>query len=486
MKNSLMRITALVLAMLVCLSGIACGDSQPTDKDTDTVTQDTTPEETTSKWLDSLPDKDMEGAEFNILTAAEQWQYFYNAEETGDIVNDAIYTRNRTVEERFNCKINYRIYNGYMGGMSDVKSAITGSVMGGTMDFDLMVGSVAYVFLLIADGLFTDMAGCEQLSLDSPWWFSKINDESRINDHLFLGASAYGTLNTAWSVVTYFNKNVAEDYEINDLYDLVLQNKWTFDKMNEYAVKVTRDANGDNVIDDKDVVGIASTDDYISWLSISMGYKFTTKDDGRIVFNGVDERLAKINNDIIMLMTGDQYFGVTGDDNYYSKLCSIVSNNNCLFAIHRLELAGGDILRSFGNFGVIPTPLYDENQTEYITPTVAEVSGIPLVVKDTESSAFLLEALSSESYRTVLPVYFEKALKVKYVSDDESVKMLDIINSGKQCDITYGFYFKLADSYPLFKVGRSDDIVSIFAKNLNKWQGVIDKFQNEAAKNANN
>lgn len=85
----------------------------------------------------------------------------------------------------------------------------------------------------------------------------------------------------------------------------------------------------------------------------------------------------------------------------------------------------------------------------------------------------------------MLPVYFEKALKVKYVSDDESVKMLDIINSGKQCDITYGFYFKLADSYPMFKVGRSDDIVSIFAKNLNKWQGVIDKFQNEAAKNAN-
>ena len=94
--------------MLVCLSGIACGDSQPTDKDTDTVTQDTTPEETTSKWLDSLPDKDMEGAEFNILTAAEQWKYFYDAEETGDIVNDAVYTRNKTVEERFNCKINYR------------------------------------------------------------------------------------------------------------------------------------------------------------------------------------------------------------------------------------------------------------------------------------------------------------------------------------------------------------------------------------------
>lgn len=473
MKNSLMRITALVLAMLVCLSGIACGDSQPTDKDTDTVTQDTTPEETTSKWLDSLPDKDMEGAEFNILTAAEQWKYFYNAEETGDIVNDSVYTRNKTVEERFNCKINYRIYNGYMAGMSDVKSAITGSVMGGTMDFDLLVGSVSYVFPLIADGLFTDMSGCEQLSLDSPWWFSKVNDEFKINDHLFLGASAYGTLNTAWSVVTYFNKNVAEDYEINDLYDLVLQNKWTFDKMNEYAVKVTHDANGDNVIDDKDVVGIASTDDYISWLSLSMGYRFTHKEDGRIVLNGVDEKLTKINDYITTLLGGDQYFGTTSDLTY-SQLCSMLANNNCLFAIHRLELAGGDILREFGEFGVIPTPLYDESQAEYITPTVAEVCGIPLVVRDVEASAFLLEALSSESYKTVLPTYFEKALKVKYMSDDESAKMLDIINAGTFCDLSYGL-LRIVPGWSMEYLGKNN-IASYFAKSEKRLQEKLDKF----------
>ena len=287
MKNSFMRITALVLAMLVCLSGVACGDSQPTDKDTDTVTQDTTPEETTSKWLDSLPDKDMNGTEINILTAAEQWSYFYDTEDDGDIVNDSVYARNKTVEERFNCKLNYRIYNGYMGGMSDVKSALTGSVMGGTKDFDLMVGSVSYVYPLIADNLFSDLKSCDQLSFDSQWWFNKINDEFEINGRLFLGASAYGILNTAWSVVTYFNKNVAEDFEIEDLYKLVLDGKWTFDKMNELAQKVTHDANGDNVIDDQDVVGIASTDDYIPWLSTSMGYKFTYKEDGKIKLNGL-------------------------------------------------------------------------------------------------------------------------------------------------------------------------------------------------------
>ena len=210
MKHIYLRITALLLAMTVCFPIVACGESGTANNETDEITNETEPEETTSKWLDSLPDMDMEGAEFNILTAAEQWQYFYNAEETGDIVNDSVYARNRTVEERFNCKINYQVYDGFVAGTSDVKNALMGSVMGGTMDFDLMVGSVAYVFPLIESNLFTDLRSCEQIAFDSPWWFNKINDEFMIADHLFLGASAFGTLNTAWSVVTYFKKNVAD------------------------------------------------------------------------------------------------------------------------------------------------------------------------------------------------------------------------------------------------------------------------------------
>ena len=173
--------------------------------------------------------------------------------------------------------------------------------------------------------------------------------------------------------------------------------------MNELAQKVTHDANGDNVIDDQDVVGIASTDDYIPWLSTSMGYKFTYKEDGKIKLNSVDDKLTKINDYIIGLFDGEQYFG-TVSDLTYSQLCTMLANNHCLFAMHRLELAGGGILRDFGEFGVIPTPKYDESQKEYITPTVAEVSGIPLVVNDIETSAYILEALSSESFRTVLPI----------------------------------------------------------------------------------
>ena len=71
------------------------------------------------------------------------------------------------------------------------------------------------------------------------------------------------------------------------------------------------------------------------------------------------DRLSVINNDIATLLKGDQYFG-TVTDLLYSQLCSMVAADKCLFAIHRLELAGGEILREFGEFGVIPMPMFDE------------------------------------------------------------------------------------------------------------------------------
>ena len=62
-----------------------------------------------------------------------------------------------------------------------------------------------------------------------------------------------------------------------------------------------------------------------------------------------------------------------------------------------------------------------------------------------------MECLASESYRTVSPALFEKALKVKYAHDNEVAQMWDIIRSTTTFDlgrvfanefngITYGLF----------------------------------------------
>lgn len=106
MKN-IRFLAALLAALTLALS--ACGGTQgtaaddtTTDKTTSADTDDTTPAETDrSQVKDNLPEKDYGGDKFTILYRNE-WAYEFIAdEENGDILNDAVFRRNRAVEDRF-------------------------------------------------------------------------------------------------------------------------------------------------------------------------------------------------------------------------------------------------------------------------------------------------------------------------------------------------------------------------------------------------
>ena len=85
----------------------------------------------------------------------------------------------------------------------------------------------------------------------------------------------------------------------------------------------------------------------------------------------------------------------------------------------------------------------------------------------------LMEALASESYKTVMPAYYEVALKTKYVSDDESAKMLDKVIDNLYLDA--GFFY--SDNIPFYKqmrtwIGSNNNNVSSYIKSA---QRILDK-----------
>ncbi|MHB1153434.1 MAG: hypothetical protein ACYC00_14105 [Eubacteriales bacterium] len=51
-------------------------------------------------------------------------------------------------------------------------------------------------------------------------------------------------------------------------------------------------------------------------------------------------------------------------------------------------------------------------------------------------TSVILEALASESYRKVMPQYFEVLLQVKYTRDDESAEMLAIVKKSARFDLS--------------------------------------------------
>jgi hypothetical protein len=122
------------------------------------------------------------------------------------------------------------------------------------------------------------------------------------------------------------------------------------------------------------------------------------------------------------------------------------------------------------DFGILPYPKFDESQQQYFT--VADgfhnAFAVPVttVPEDYGFAGAVIESLNVETYRTVVPAYYDIALKVKGARDDESLLVMDIIRDGRVVDFggVYdgwtGFAFAISDL-----IGqRSSDFASYFER----------------------
>ncbi len=116
----------------------------------------------------------------------------------------------------------------------------------------------------------------------------------------------------------------------------------------------------------------------------------------------------------------------------------------------------------------MPYPKYDEEQSQYVTITSFPYTlyGIPIDARDPDMSAAVLEAMASESYRTVSPALFENAFKVKYAQDMQSSLMYDLIRSTVSFDFGRVFNNDLGGlTYSLFRT-------AVVSQNTN-WASTV-------------
>ena len=112
MKKRMITICVLAAMLLSCAS---CGSTETGNDETtksggtDTTVGDTTAEPTEYDKY-PLPEKDMEGFNLRFCNYDDSWltwtiKTLDVEEENGDKLNDAVYARNRRVEEKYNCQI---------------------------------------------------------------------------------------------------------------------------------------------------------------------------------------------------------------------------------------------------------------------------------------------------------------------------------------------------------------------------------------------
>ena len=65
------------------------------------------------------------------------------------------------------------------------------------------------------------------------------------------------------------------------------------------------------------------------------------------------------------------------------------------------------------------------------------VMTVPVTLQNTEYASIIIEALNAETYKQVVPAYYDVSLKVKAARDDESVKALDLLMASRVFDFGY-------------------------------------------------
>lgn len=474
-------ISLLLLASMAAASLASCGgDGSGTNNDTTASSGETTTEAVDDSLdshgflKDEIPaDVKFGGAEVNMLIREKIANTeFFVEEATGDIVDDALVSRNNKVEERLGVKLNYIPMPGEWDDRDNFNGAIKQSVLAGDGAYDLCAVLSNQLATLTLDGLLTNLNTLPYLDFEKPWWAKGLLDELAVDDKLYFasGDASLGLINGMMCV--FYNKKMCEDFQVPDLYEIVNSGEWTIDKVAELTTGVYQDLNGDDKKGPEDRLGFATGSynqvyGFIDSFNLQVLEKDSEGLPSKVVFDS--EKVVNAVDKLVSLFKDNNEFATLSKD--APDYSDAFKAGNVLFCTGEFKDTSTYRDISAFDYGVIPFPKYDTAQKDYRTTARATYSSfcIPVTANNADMSAAVLECFASESYRQVSPAYFETALKVKYSRDDETSQMFDLIKSSVTFSFATSFTMAIGDPQNMFKQ-RVSEFKDDWASYMATWK----------------
>lgn len=384
---------------------------------------------------DNLGEFNFDAYEFKMLTRNVD---FINCkldfeEVTGEVLDDAIYERNRRIEERFN--VVFKEINSYDS------SKARNSIKAGDNAYDIIMTRNPDAFTIFAqEGLIAGFDNLPHIDLDKPYWDANVTSELSIANKRYFACGAFNLTAYDFVHVLMFNKTLVANYGLGNPYEMVKNGTWTYDAFEQMAKVATRDIDGDGAMNDKDGYGfLSSPKQVLPGFWISAGLKSIGKDADDIPYSMMGtERFMDVFQRIYSMTwdTNIWYYTDTGA-NIDTKLLDMFQNNQALFFDCTFFYLSS--LRNMeSDFGILPYPKYDEQQDKYYSRMEGcDLFFVPITAPTDalERTSVVLEALSSDSARYVVPVYYDLALKTKFTRDNESAEIIDTLFENRVFDL---------------------------------------------------
>ncbi|MCQ2428625.1 MAG: hypothetical protein MJ137_09580 [Clostridia bacterium] len=442
------KILAVLLTLCFLLPmAVGCADQSENNPGTTESVPVSTPiaeDETSEKELDiKIPDgTNYGGIDFNYLYDTRVTNDFVVAEVNGEAINDAIYNRNLSVENRLGIKFNWIGKNGSWNVM-DHTNAIESSVKSGLHEYDAISGELAVLMIIITNGYLLNVYDMPYIDLSAPWWNDKAASTLTVNENCFLALGDSSLTSYKNTFCMFFNKKVTADHNITGIYDMVNNNQWTLDQLVALSKDMYIDVNGDGISGLEDSFGFVSAyDNHMRNWMVALNTPIIQIDDsGLMEICFINDRTISGFEKLYDLYhaPSSNFSDTTISSPDAKNVPTIFTENRTLFMSGYLNTAS--LLRTTDcNFGIIPYPKYDEDQENYRTSVHNSVEMIcfPTTLtnaKDIEKSSIVSEALAYEAWKSVSPLYCEIVLKYRNTTDYESAKMVELIMNSVLFDI---------------------------------------------------
>ena len=414
------------MLLLLLLQTLSCAQKPPAPAETRDLPTDTQTAAVTEEG--PLPMADFGGETVNFYLA-EEYSLLPVTESDGDVLNDAIYERNNKVAELYNVNFSYTVTPGAFGkpGWNEWLQTCEASILADDGAIDIIGGeNYRLCSRALVSGMFQNLNEIDALDFTQPWWPQMFMEAANVGNTLYF---CQGNVDPSfWDriYVLLLNKQLAKDYDIGNLYDMVLNGTWTFDRMIEVVNTVHADLNGDSKYNEQDLWGFAS-----SWYMQVDAFNnaflleyVTTNDKGEFELVGLTPQIADVCIKVkdFLRNSDSVFYSTKADDPIIFREGHTLLYPTNLTVLQ--DMRGEDI-----DIGILPYPKWDEAQEIYGTSCSASGAAaycIPITSDGTRAGT-VLEALAYYGYEDVLDVYYEKSLKGKNARDNESEEMLDII-----------------------------------------------------------
>ncbi len=356
-------------------------------------------------------------------------------ESSPDLISSAVQTRNDIVEELLNCQIK----EARTKTIDEMRSAIANELMG-TSSYDIVMPYMPDAASLAAQGAFYDLHSFDGIiKLDQPYWDQRANEDLSIANKLYFSTGDFSLLTFDCTHAIVFNKDVVESNpSIENPYELLANDKWTYDALYRNAKVATYESDGEDGLTWKDNIGLLINQNYTTTLFIGSGERLTRKDSEDYPYlalktenaAAVVSKINEIYTDASATFSIEDITNFSGYNDVWSAATGAFADKRVLFR----TLAITDLveLQAYENvnYGLLPTPKYTEEQDDYyniVSCLYASCFAIPVSVATPEDSAAVCEAMAIASTETLRKSYYEVLLKGRYIKDEDGEFALDII-----------------------------------------------------------